>query len=365
MVDRRKVVAAAGALAAGAVGAGLFALFQRGEMADYDAAVASTREALSKTPDLRGLIRHATLAANSHNTQPWWFRLGERRVDIAPDLARKLEAVDPDNHHLFASLGCAAENLAIAAGSRGHNGEVRFEPADGGSVAFRWGAGAAGNSALADAIPKRQSTRSVYDGKAVSAGDLASILAVAAIPGVDIVLFTDRSHIDRVRDLVLSANSAQMADPAFRSELKRWLRFSPHQAMDLGDGLFSAASGSPALPTWLGPLAFDLMFQADSENDKYARQIDSSAGIAIFVSERDDKEHWMLAGRACQRFALQATVLGIKTAFINQPVEVARMRPELASLASMPERRPDLVMRFGYGPLLPFSSRRTVEEVLR
>ena len=72
----------------------------------------------------------------------------------------------------------------------------------------------------------------------------------------------------------------------------------------------------------------------------------------------------MLAGRACQRFALQATALGIKTAFVNQPVEVARLRPELAALAGLPGRRPDIVMRFGRGPAMPFSARRPVEEVL-
>jgi hypothetical protein len=109
---------------------------------------------------------------------------------------------------------------------------------------------------------------------------------------------------------------------------------------------------------------FDWVFKTGAENDKYARQIGSSAGIAVFVSQRDDQEHWVLAGRACQRFALQATALGLKCAFINQPVEVAKLRPELATLVGLPGRRPDLVMRFGYGPLLPYSPRRAVEKTM-
>ena len=48
----------------------------------------------------------------------------------------------------------------------------------------------------------------------------------------------------------------------------------------------------------------------------------------------------------------------------NQPVEVAAFRPELASLAGLPGRRPDIVMRFGYGPLLPYSPRRPVSAVM-
>lgn len=155
-----------------------------------------------------------------------------------------------------------------------------------------------------------------------------------------------------------------MADAAFVRELRSWLRFSPCQALATADGLFSAASGSPTLPAWLGPRVFDMVFRAAAENDKYARLLQSSAGVAVFVSERDDKDHWARAGRACQRFALQATALGLKHAFVNQPVEVASVRPELAATVGMTGRRPDLVMRFGYGSALPFSARRPVEAVL-
>jgi hypothetical protein len=69
-------------------------------------------------------------------------------------------------------------------------------------------------------------------------------------------------------------------------------------------------------------------------------------------------------GQACQRFALQATALGLKHAFINQPVEVPSLRPELASLIGLPGRRPDIVMRFGYGPTLPYAPRRPVAAVI-
>lgn len=121
--------------------------------------------------------------------------------------------------------------------------------------------------------------------------------------------------------------------------------------------------GNPALPGWLAPQVFDLAFRVVAENDEYARQLASSAGV-VFVSEWDDAEHWFRAGRTCQRFALQATALGLKHAFINQPVEVAALRPDLAALAGLPGRRPDIVMRFGYGPPLPYSPRRPVEAVL-
>jgi hypothetical protein len=54
----------------------------------------------------------------------------------------------------------------------------------------------------------------------------------------------------------------------------------------------------------------------------------------------------------------------MKHAFVNPPVEVTRFRPELAVLVGLPGRRPNLLMRFGYGPTLPLSPRRPVETVL-
>ena len=335
-----------------------------GSMADYNDAVAAIRATLKRAPETRDLIRDATLAANSHNTQPWRFRISDIGIEILPDMTRRLAAVDPDNHHLYASLGCAAENLAIAGGARGKPGELGFDPANDGAVTFTFGSGAPAEPAMFDAIAKRQSTRDDYDGKEVSGPDLQTLAAAAVVPGVDLVLITDRPQIDRVQELVAVGNTAQLADAAFVRELKSWLRFSPRQAMATGDGLFSASSGNPTLPAWLGPFMFDLVFRAKAENEKYARQIASSAGIAVFLAQKEDREHWVRAGRACQRFALQATALGLKHAFINQPVEVASLRPELARLVGLPGRRADMVMRFGYGAALPFSMRRPVESVI-
>ena len=92
--------------------------------------------------------------------------------------------------------------------------------------------------------------------------------------------------------------------------------------------------------------------------------MNSSTGIAVFVGAAADPAHWVAVGHACQRFALQATALGLKSAFINQRGEVAALRPHFAALVGLPGTRPDLVMRFGYGPPLTRSPRRPVALVI-
>ncbi len=67
------------------------------------------------------------------------------------------------------------------------------------------------------------------------------------------------------------------------------------------------------------------------------------------MSEHNDKKHWVETGRCYERFALQATALGIKNAFLNQPVEVSSLRSQFATDLGIGDLRPDLVVRFGYG----------------
>ncbi len=363
-MKRRSLLIGGGALLLAGAAGGIAWRNAVGSMADYEAYAARARALLAQQPDLRETIRYATLAANSHNTQPWRFGVEDAAIALFPDAARRTPVVDPDDHHLYVSLGCAAENLAITGNATGRPGEVMLEPGDGSAARFAFSTGAGRSDPLFDAIPARQSTRADYDGRPVPGADLAALERAGAEPGVRLMLLVERPRINQVRDLVVSGNDAQMADPAFMAELKRWLRFNPRAAAASGDGLFSASSGNPVLPTFLGGHAFDLLFSAAAENDRYAQQIDSSAGLAVFVADRADRAHWMKVGRACQRLALTAASLGLKHAFVNQPVEVEALRPALAALVGEPDRRPDLVMRFGYGPTMPYAPRRPVEAVL-
>ena len=241
-MNKRQILIGSGALTLAGAGAAYFGLRRIGSMGEYNTSVAATRAAMPSHPESQVFIRYATLAASSHNTQPWRFQIRENRIDILPDLARRTPVVDPDDHHLFVSLGCAAENLILAGEARGHRGQLSFDPANNGSLSFDFVDGPPASSALFDAIPLRQSTRAEYDGRPVSATDLGKLTAAASIPGVDLILITERKRLEQVRDLVVAGNSAQLADPGFVEELKTWLRFSPLQAIETGDGLFSVVS---------------------------------------------------------------------------------------------------------------------------
>lgn len=369
-MNRRAVLIGSAAAVGVGIPAGIggVALWARQDIDAWRDAVAAIRRPLA--PGLSGraaldeLVRCATLAANSHNTQPWRLIVGESAITLVPDFARRTPIVDPDDHHLFASLGAAVENVVQAAPIFGLTAEPHFDPGGDGRIIIELRAGDTAMPEMAAAIVKRQCTRNLYDGRAVPALELQSLAATGRGEGVDVLLLTERSAIDAVAAFVVDGNTQQLREAAFRSELQHWLRFSYAAALSTGDGLFALSSGNPALPDPVGRMLFDVVVSADSENRKCFAQIASSAGLVVFVSERNDRLHWIASGRAYQRFALRATALGIKHAFINQAVEVPQVRRQLAEHLALGERRPDLVVRFGYADAMPFSLRRPAAAVL-
>jgi hypothetical protein len=167
-----------------------------------------------------------------------------------------------------------------------------------------------------------------------------------------------------VAQYVAEGNTAQFNDPQWADELKSWIRFNARDAVRTGDGLYGPVMGSPDVPRWLGKLFMRFAFSAQHQNRKDIAQIRSSSVIAVFVSDGDDKAHWVEAGRCYERLALQAAALELRTAFINQPVEVSTLRSQFAAYLGIGNRRPDLVVRIGRGPAVPRTLRRPMEQVL-
>lgn len=335
---------------------------------DYQKLVKSTwRHSGSAGSDekalLKELVRYATLAPSGHNTQCWKFQIEPNSITLLPDLSRRTPIVDPDDHHLYASLGCATENLTQAARALGFSAVSTFNSASG-ATQFILERSTPEVSPLFKAIPYRQCTRSDFDGLPVSNEELRLLETAGTGPGVRVILLTERDAMEKVLEYVVRGNTLQFKNPDFVRELEGWIRFNDREAIRSRDGLSARVTRNPPAPRWLGRLLLRAPLWAKSQNDKYARQIRSSAGIAVFVSDTNDKTHWMEAGRCYERFALQATALGIRNAFINQPVEEPGLTSEFSQVLGLGGGRPDLVVRFGRGKELPRSLRRPVEAVL-
>jgi hypothetical protein len=309
------------------------------------------------------MIRLATLAANSHNSQPWKFTIQENRIEIFPDSARRLPVVDPDDRELWISLGCALENLLIAGSALGFAGQVTYPDPDSPFIAVDLFPDRPFADALTTAIPLRQSTRSEFRAELVRVADLKKAKEIALEPGIALHFVADPNGIDTLVEYITAGSLAQYADQAYIEELLTWIRFTEKEALATLDGLYSRSSGSPSVPRWLGAYVVGSTRPAQqAESD--ARKLRSSAGAVVIVSETDDLRAWVQVGRVYQRLALRLTASGVKNALLNQPVEVPGVRSELQTVMNLGSSLPQLLLRFGYADELPRSLRRPVEQVL-
>jgi len=314
--------------------------------------------------DYRELVRLATLAASSHNTQPWKFLIEEACIRIFPDYERRCPVVDPDDAHLFKSLGCAAENLVHAAVAQGLDSQIQFDSQNDCVVVSLTPDASLGVSGLSRAITERQCTRAPFDGKPVSPDDLNRLKRAAQGNGVRAIMRTSVEEKEDIIGFVNMGNTAQLSDRSFRTELKKWARCNPKEALKSGDGLSGVTVGKPSVPTWLARFVLDWVITPKSQCNVDSANIRSSSGIAVFVSADDSKPAWVETGRCFERFALQATALEIRTAFINQPIEVQQLRPSFQDWLGLENEHAQLIVRFGGGPQMPFSVRRPLDDVI-
>lgn len=316
---------------------------------------------------IQEMIYHATLAPSGHNTQPWLFSIETNSVFIYPDYSRRLAIVDPDDHALFISLGCALENLIIAANHAGYRAQVNYFPPEKDKECIKvtlYKEETEGDTDLFNAIPNRQSNRSKYDGNPIPSADLEELEKAGKMDGVSLRIFTDAKELEPIIELVKEANILQFQDQSFIRELIQWIRFSKKEALTRRDGLNAASMGLPFVPTILGKFIISHFATPNGEAEKCARLIRGSSGLILFIAKSNDKKSWINVGRSFERVALKATVLNIKHAHLNMPCEVLDVRKKLQRHLGLENAHPLLLVRIGYANPRPKSFRRAVEDVL-
>jgi Nitroreductase family len=312
------------------------------------------------------ILEKATKAPSGHNTQPWKFKVAGNTISIFPDYRRALPVVDADNHALFISLGCALENLVIAAKHYGYSTDVALFPSDEKEECIRVTLTentAAKDGKLFDAIEKRQSTRAVYDGKPMPDTALKQLKAAAKQEDVEMYIFSSNEEKARLLPFIEEGVLLQFHNKDFVNELIAWVRFNTATAEEKLDGLYSKSMGSPSVPTWFGKL-FLKMTGAKSEATKTTDLAMGSSALLLFVAKTNTKKAWVNVGRSFERVALTATSIDLKNAHVNMPCEEVSVRRKLQALLHLGDKQPMLLIRMGYSEPMPYSYRRAIDDVI-
>lgn len=318
----------------------------------------------SLAQQMKEMIRYATLAPSGHNAQPWKFAIVSSTIHILPDFSRRLPVVDPRDRELWISLGCALENLVIAAQHAGYAVEFDYPGPKNDYLTVHLSPSVyQSDKQLFEAIPHRQNTRSLYDGRIVPSTEYSKWETIPEGSIAFPLILTASSQKEAIIEYINEGNMRQYDTLTFLSELESWLRFNKSEAMHTLDGLYTHCSGNPGMPRWLGKW-FIASAGARQQSAADEKNVRSSSGLIVIASNEDDKRHWIETGRLYERLALTLTLGGLKMAFLNQPIEVGPLRTQLQSHLNLGASHPQLLLRYGYASAMPRSLRRPVKEVL-
>lgn len=84
--------------------------------------------------------------------------------------------------------------------------------------------------------------------------------------------------------------------------------------------------------------------------------------LVVLHTAADTAEDWVRAGLALERVLLTATVHGLATTLMTQPLEVPHLRKRLSW--PIRDRFAQAIVRVGYGPPSAPTPRRPVDDVL-
>ena len=337
------------------------------------------------------LVRAAILAASPHNTQPWLFKVTDSSIELYIDTNRNVGALDPYLREEHIGMGCALENLMLAAAANGYQATVTLFPGTLGPIPAEpkpellarvdLAAGAPEQSELYDAIPRRHTNRSAYIPQKPIPPEFIDTLSRSATddPDVKMFLFTAEADRKKIVDISSSANHEIYADPEVDRGSDRWIRTDWSEIQKFRDGLTFDAFGQPPIATAvMKMMPLWLLKRAASRGGKnYYSDLMLSAPLIGIIAVRDryDREHCLRAGRLWQRTHLLATARGLAGRPCNESVEMidhekALGKPPLragllAEVLGDTAWQPTFVFYMGYPTLTARASpRRPIENVV-
>lgn len=305
---------------------------------------------------LNFLLNYAILAPSSHNTQPWRFNVSGDEIRLFADRTKWLTVADADQRELHISLGCALENLLVAAEHFGYSYDVTYLPGNDSLVAvvkLTPGGKLTRDPRLFDAITARHTNRLPYEDRAVSKSALQTLQNQTIEEGIGLYTTSDVNTRTKFSDLVVSADQIQYADTNYKSELGHWL----------GQGLMGP-TGAQAIIAQLTVLFLDV---GTDQTKKDAELVNSTPVLGFISSKENDRISQVKAGQAFERVWLMATALGIRVHPMSQALELPETKAKLAGLMSTGSGypHPQQTFRLGYAEAAgEHTPRRPIADVI-
>jgi hypothetical protein len=266
------------------------------------------------------------LACNPHNTQAWRISVEGDVVHVWSDPTRRMAANDALAREHVAGLGCAVENMVIAARALGFATTVTGWPegtaGPAATIGLRSG-GAVSDEELASAIPRRHTNRGPYSPGPV---DLSALREQGShLDGASVLWITDPAARSQLGALYVAATQAIVADDLQSREAFSWFRNERADIDRHRDGLTLDGQGLGRLTLVAAKL---LPPQSRADGDAFwveaTRDVHTATAAAygvVVVDDVSDPGAQLTGGRLLARLHLAATAQGLGFHHMNQITE--------------------------------------------
>ncbi len=307
---------------------------------------------------LRFLINYAVLAPSVFNTQPWRFRLDGEVLHLVADRSRQMTALDPEGRELVVSCGAALFHLRVAARHFGLEPAVETFPdrSDPDHLAAVSIAGphrpTDDDAVLFRGLSLRHTNRRAFAETPVPFEAAWALERAAHQEGARLAVLDAPEDRDAVAALVAEGIVRQAQDPAIAEEMGRWLRPATDPRRD----------GVPDDEQGEWDRRSDSRMPSSVLASRKRALVRESPAVLVLTTATDDPPAWLAAGQALAHVLLVAADRGLFASYVNQPVEVATLRSELARLTG--GGFPQVVFRVGYPQRREGTPRRSVSDVM-
>ena len=391
---RRNILKIGGGLTLVAAGGLLWRAEDRGVFNHGEGAAYSAWE-MWNAPEYKGtplaLVAAGILAATPHNTQPWIFRITKNSISVEADRSRNLGSMDPYLREMHIGLGCAIENMMLAAPVNGFTATPELQTGSLEEDASRAGLSLAAimhltktdpvpePSPLHGAIPHRHTDRGPYDrAQNLPDGFSRSLTALAGDSSdVRLHLIAEGEMRNRLDTTIVDATAAIIADEEMVHDSSAWFRDGPDDIEKHKSGVTLDTAGlSPLI------LAAAKMLPPVSAETSHKTWLDQTRDVhlptaallgVISVPDRHDIKASLQAGILWQKLHLTAAQAGVAMQPLNQPVEMADRDSQLGRAPDWENRlsefsdegfEPTFCFRMGTPTrAAPASPRRLADEV--
>lgn len=324
------------------------------------------------------LLNYAVLAPSIYNSQPWLFKINENKCLILRDPKVKTSEEGLSERNLYISLGCALENLIIAAKYFGVFEKLEYvldrEKHSIAEISFAFKNKSFGiveskpldlagdkpllnkeYEKLVDFMPSRQNARGTFKSETIPSDILYRLSMFSLLQefeGLRVDFITNQEQIASLGKLTRDGVKLAHRNKAFRKKMAECVCSSYSKRKD---GLPGYALKIPSIFSLIIPhlITFINLGSLFAKLDfKSFRGVSVVCVLGVNENasaspENNNIKKWVGVGRLAERLFLEFAARGYDTSIFSAAVQVGELYKEVQKVVGMTER-PQLIFCIGH-----------------